>query len=69
MFLSLFWKKDQSPVPKMFSKARKKNDDFYEISPTTDDCDITFLPENLQMAEKCCIFALEIFDSWFIRGQ
>ena len=30
MFLSLFWKKDQSPVPKMFSKARKKNADFHE---------------------------------------
>ena len=43
MFLSLFWKKDQSPVLKTFSKARKKDDDFYEISPTTDDCDITFL--------------------------
>jgi hypothetical protein len=38
-------------------------------SPTTDVGDITFLPENLQTAEKCCIFALEFFDSWFIRGR
>lgn len=30
MFLSLFLKKDQSPVPKTFSKARKKNADFHE---------------------------------------
>ena len=37
--MSLFWKKDLSPVLKTFSKARKKDDDFYEqIVPVLRKC-------------------------------